>query len=290
MLGAEIVADPVGCPAQRFHPECWQSLCGPTGERVERPAAPRRIGTIEETEDCAAGGAGAAGAAERGDGDIVTGYADAWRREGMQDHRGSRAYRSSRPALPRSTVLEGLISYEDGTTGEKKIARGFSSGEVETVTARWAAGTSKASACCEADAAEECAICFSAASRGPLRLPCGHCFCGECVVPWLKKCALCPMCRADLRPMLDRETPRSALPGPATPQTSRRSRSGSVRPEKLVPLVPRGGGSLRGRAEAHGIPVRGRSLSVTPGGGWSCSGNAGGSRKASKETAASSGA
>lgn len=296
MLGAEIVAEPVACPAQRFHSECWQTLCGATGERErgERPAAPRRIGTIEEGEACAVGGAGASGGsgAERADGGIVSGYADAWRREGLQDHRASRAYRNPRPALPRSSVLDGLISYDDGATGEKRIARGFSSAELDTVTARWAAGV-------VVDAAEECAICVSAVSRGLLRLPCGHSFCGECVVPWLRKCALCPMCRGDLRLLLDRETSGGAMPGASLPQTSRKCRSGSPRLE-----LKAGGGALpsrggtRGRAELSevpaimafwGAPLRGRSLSITHGGSRNCLGGGGGSRKPSKEVAASRG-
>ncbi|CAK0887234.1 unnamed protein product, partial [Prorocentrum cordatum] len=48
----------------------------------------------------------------------------------------------------------------------------------------------------------ECAICLSCHPEGPVRLPCGHVFCGACVEPWLRRCALCPTCRRDLRPPL----------------------------------------------------------------------------------------
>merc|ERR1712066_143451 len=49
---------------------------------------------------------------------------------------------------------------------------------------------------------EECAICLVSGDlpyQSKLRLPCGHAFCVDCVSPWLIRCALCPMCRQDIR-------------------------------------------------------------------------------------------
>jgi len=299
MLGAEIVSEPASFHGQRFHPECWQSLCGAAGECGERPAAPRRIGSTDEAATCAASStvavdapaaAAAAGTVNRADSDIVTEYAEAWRRENLQ---GSRARRHSRPMVPRSSVLDGLISYDDGATGEKKIARGFSSAEIEVVTARWAATE------ITGDAADECAICFSAAGQGPLKLPCGHSFCGECVIPWLRRCALCPMCRGDLRPLLDRDTLGVTRPGASTPQTSsQHCRSSSPRPslKRGGSATPAPRGNMRRPAEfletttvARG-PLRIRSLSVSHSGALICGGGGAGSRKVSKEKPASRGA
>lgn len=61
---------------------------------------------------------------------------------------------------------------------------------------------------------QECSICQDE-FRSPLRLTCGHIFCGSCIGEWLDREATCPMCRsvvrrATLRPKNDGST--SLLP------------------------------------------------------------------------------
>jgi hypothetical protein len=53
----------------------------------------------------------------------------------------------------------------------------------------------------------ECPICFAALEPGGapcVRLPCApqHVCHIECVLPWLRKASICPVCRKDLRPLL----------------------------------------------------------------------------------------
>merc|ERR1712217_523858 len=87
--------------------------------------------------------------------------------------------------------LDGLASIE-GANGERRVARGLSQRGLDAAMSQWA--------CEQVD--DECAICLvpgETATRATLRLPCGHCFCADCVAPWLKRCAICPMCRQGIR-------------------------------------------------------------------------------------------
>lgn len=150
-------------------------------------------------------------------------YADDWRRANLepdaQPHQARRARSLSKGPTSRPGVLEGLISHED-SAGERKIARGLDRAELARAISSWSrpSGTT-----------EECAICLvpsdPQAKAPPLELPCGHTFCAECVVPWLQKCSLCPMCRRDLRSKL--EAPRAS----STSAASSRHTSTSA-PEK----------------------------------------------------------
>lgn len=49
-----------------------------------------------------------------------------------------------------------------------------------------------------AAAPTECVVCQDEL-RSPLRLPCGHMFCEECISEWLERQATCPTCRAATR-------------------------------------------------------------------------------------------
>jgi len=178
-LGVALVLELQGGPAQRFHPECWQRQY----KRKPPVLFERRV----------TDGPGSL-ASDRRD-DVVKAYADEWRRAAL-DTDGATARRRSRgPALRKSELIS-MITIEDGS-GERTVARGFTQREAEAAMSQWA----------RAEATdEECAICFGCQSR-PLHLPCGHHFCSGCVEPWLRRCALCPMCREDLRPRA--EVPRA---------------------------------------------------------------------------------
>jgi len=136
-------------------------------------------------------GGGEAASGEEGERHIVAAYADEWRRAALEEGRNRRP--RPRSSMARPGPLDGLVSLED-SSGEKRVARGFSQREIEVVMTRWA--------CTEKAAGDECAVCYTCPQR-PLLLPCRHAFCAECVVPWLRRCALCPMCRQDLRPNLE---------------------------------------------------------------------------------------
>ena len=44
-----------------------------------------------------------------------------------------------------------------------------------------------------------CAICLDAhASRGSVRVPCGHSFHAACIGEWARRARSCPVCRADI--------------------------------------------------------------------------------------------
>jgi len=54
----------------------------------------------------------------------------------------------------------------------------------------------------EEDGQQECALCLEEYTQGEevVQLDCGHQFHEQCLGPWLRKSALCPMCRHDLSP------------------------------------------------------------------------------------------
>lgn len=218
-LGAELVAEPQQGPAQRFHPECWRKRNGGEeavllGHLAEAAAAAMNgeASASSASASTSARGRGREVVSEDSEaGHIVTAYADEWRRAALE---GGRRYSGiSRPRSgipPRPSPLDGLVSIEDAS-GERRVARGFSQREIEVVMTRWA--------CTAAAAGDECAVCFACPQK-PLRLPCRHAFCAECVVPWLRRCALCPMCRQDLRPPLEslnHTTSMSAVPTSSPP-------------------------------------------------------------------------
>jgi len=193
MLGSDIVAEPEQGPTQRFHPECWRKhlaresgLASDEGKSLSRSLNCKhrnKIGRADFSES------------------VVDAYAEEWRLAPASRVHSSHSSRKTKSgATSRISPLEGLFSIED-INGEKHIARGFSTAEIQTVVSRWA---------CEPANGDDCAVCLAHQER-PLRLPCGHVFCGECVVPWLKKCALCPMCREDMRPHLDDLQPLRGL-------------------------------------------------------------------------------
>mmetsp|Transcript_65740 Transcript_65740/g.140629 ORF Transcript_65740/g.140629 Transcript_65740/m.140629 type:complete len:452 (-) Transcript_65740:104-1459(-) len=194
-LGSPLVAEcqggVLGGPVQRCHPECW--LKRNSGEST---AVLTRVGSARSARSLDAA------QAVDSEGDLVTAYTDEWRRasldSGRPSTRSGRRAKAASPSLPpRPSVLEGMISTED-SHGERRVARGLSQREAEAVAAQWRCSV-------EALPDEECAICFTGSltpQQQPLRLPCGHSFCSECVMPWLRRCALCPMCRRDLRPFL----------------------------------------------------------------------------------------
>lgn len=80
------------------------------------------------------------------------------------------------------------------------------------------------------DTAEVCAVCteplpLAAAAR---RLPCGHLYHSDCIVPWLSLHNTCPVCRRSIPmfPSPTAETAPSPSPSPSLPQpTSGRRRS-----------------------------------------------------------------
>eukprot|EP00929_Paragymnodinium_shiwhaense_P011232 TRINITY_DN11673_c0_g1_i1.p1 TRINITY_DN11673_c0_g1~~TRINITY_DN11673_c0_g1_i1.p1 ORF type:complete len:683 (-),score=15.53 TRINITY_DN11673_c0_g1_i1:296-2344(-) len=130
--------------------------------------------------------------------DIIASYADEWRRpstEGRSSSRRAAARAASRQVSSTPALDTGLVSTEDAS-GEKRVARGFAAKELDAILPRLA---------CRLARDTECAICFATDGklRKPLRLPCEHVFCSECVAPWLQRCALCPMCRQDVRPALE---------------------------------------------------------------------------------------
>lgn len=180
-LGALLVAQrssgPKGGPGQRFHEECWFAARPSTGSR----AAWRGV-------------------------DLPQAYAEAW--QGVEESSGGWAKSSNSSVLDPSraasvgNILDGMFSHED-EFGQRRISRGFSAAEIDDAIARWAYDG--------LDEEEDCAICFSKQKRS-LRLPCSsnHVFCAECLIPWLRKCSLCPTCRRDLRPFL---ASRQLFPG-----------------------------------------------------------------------------
>ncbi|CAJ1461129.1 unnamed protein product [Effrenium voratum] len=111
LLGAELVAELQGGPTQRYHPECW---------RPSRRRAPlRRRHTTDEGDTNS----------------TLPSYADEWRRAALDA--ASSSYSRARPLSGRSAripVLENLTIEE---AGEKKVARGFTTSELEAAVQLW---------------------------------------------------------------------------------------------------------------------------------------------------------
>jgi hypothetical protein len=203
VLGTDIVAEPEQGPTQRFHSECWKKhVAGERKPLLEEDASASRVGN-KATKKVPS--VYCLHRSESPDTCVVTAYVDEWKRTAMEpSKRSSRSSRSlSFRALFRSSPLDGLISVAN-ESGERHVARGFSKSELQTAMARWS---------CEPAEGDDCAICLANPEQ-PVRLPCGHVFCTQCVAPWLRKCALCPMCRKDLHSSSD--VCGSAQPSPAT--------------------------------------------------------------------------
>lgn len=193
-LGSDLVAEHEQGPTQRFHPECWRmyNSCSPCLESGQ--SAPSRC----RSETRAGTNSASARTAEVQD--AVAGYTDEWRRQALEPsrrslRRGSRHSRKS--SVPRASALEGLVSVEN-ESGERHIARGFSKNACKVAEQQWK---------CTPEDGEECAVCLASPEEA-MRLPCNHVFCAQCVMPWLKRCSLCPMCRKDLHSQGDLLTGR----------------------------------------------------------------------------------
>lgn len=171
-LGAGLVAESVGGPSQRFHAECWAKVRGRAPpELFGRRLAHHASNLLQSVEA-----------------EFVTSYADEWRRASLDRDSPYVTPRRPRDRSTRMDPLVSLITTED-EYGRRRVARGFSQRELEAAFQKWS--------CVAASDDDECAICWATLLQ-PLQLPCGHSFCGVCVEPWLKRCAVCPMCREDL--------------------------------------------------------------------------------------------
>lgn len=176
LLGAQLVTQVSGGPAQRFHEECW----------LKDPALARAAASREKTS-----------AWRR-----PQVYTDAWRSAPTAAESSGRRHCSS-PGVNRGPdILEGLLSYED-SCGNRRISRGFCCLELDEAVRQWS---------CRSAPEDECAICYQGTvDRHVLCFPCavGHTFCVDCVLPWLRRCSLCPVCRRDLRGFLTRSSAQS---------------------------------------------------------------------------------
>jgi len=245
-LGGLLIAELQGGPAQRFHPDCWQ-----------KRNSSRTLGSLGRSAGSAAGGAEAAELApgqSQDTPDVVAAYTEEWRRASMEANRWPCSRQRARPTTLRKSELVRHITVED-EHGDRRVARGFTRSELQAATGQWAAGgTANA-------AGEECPICYGNRKK-PLQLPCGHKFCSECVEPWLRRCAICPMCREELRP------PPGARPV-TSPSARRRARSAGpavseswglrIRPYLAIFEDPRGGARTPTRPalpSARGFPCR----------------------------------
>jgi len=237
-LGVAIVVELQGGPAQRFHADCWERRTG-----CEQPPIFGRQASL---------GPGCLGVEQLGadgDTDIVAAYVEEWRRASLDTGRPAVVRRLSRSSISRVSLLENVATIET-EQGERRVVRGFTSREVEAAMSQWA---------CSPVAGEECAICFDDPSQA-LRLPCSHAFCGGCVEPWLRRCALCPMCRTDLRPFLEALGLGVAAAQPVSPAAPplRPVRSASRRGSPAPAAAPGGAPLLAGewgfRVHKCGLP------------------------------------
>lgn len=145
--------------------------------------------------------------ADAGHSDVVEGYADGWR--ALPRSEPTQAARqwllsqdpSAWPAL-RGDLFTTVTMIENG---QKKAVPGLSHEQLRTLQSRhkWRMGEDAT----HDEEPAECAICFAdfgEANVPCVRLPCApqHVFHVNCVLPWLRKASLCPVCRKDLRPLL----------------------------------------------------------------------------------------
>jgi len=182
-LGEDLIAGPEQGPTQRFHPECWKKRNQRyAGNMTRSRSEVHASGNLYEYADAAG---------HSGSGGVVTAYVEEWRRSAMEPSKRASRRRAGR-ARTRTSPLDGLVSIEN-ECGERQIAQGFSKRAMAIAETRWK---------CNAGEVEECAVCL-AYPEDPLRLPCGHIFCSLCVGPWLRRCALCPLCRQNLHLQAD---------------------------------------------------------------------------------------
>jgi len=194
-LATDLVHELQGGPSQRFHAECWRerSGCDPPGVFARATSSSL---------------SGASSAASLVTEELVSAYAAEWRRASLASPKTNRPRSAVRSARSTTSVLEGLISVED-SHGDRKVACGFTQAETDKAILLWT--------CSHTHLDDECSICFDGRGQPmqqPVRLPCNHTFCAACVTPWLRRCALCPMCRKDLHscPLTAPEHKRPASP------------------------------------------------------------------------------
>lgn len=209
-LGAELVAEPEHGPTQRYHPECWRKHHNGAQRSIHGDLAMATSRSAREASKPRA--PAAAHAPEAAGPGVVAAYVDEWKRAAMEpSRRRSRGSRQPRAGCPaRASPLDGLISVED-EAGERRVARGFSKQAINVVVAQWASTAADT---------EDCAVCFACPDQA-MRLPCGHVFCTQCVVPWLSRCSLCPMCRQDFHSQADIFTGMQPLPASVLPPAPR---------------------------------------------------------------------
>ena len=140
--------------------------------------------------------------------DVVEGYADGWRApqtlQNIRPVEAARQWLLSEDQRAWGSLRGDLFTTVTVTeNGQKKAVPGLSHAQVKILQSkhRWAEDENPPDGC----ESLECAICFGApGSSMCVRLPCApqHVFHLHCVLPWLKKAALCPTCRKDLRALL----------------------------------------------------------------------------------------
>jgi hypothetical protein len=170
--------------------------------------------------------------------DVVEGYADGWRvprdepDNRSQNRRAVDAARQwllSQDPTAFSSLRGDLFTTVTITeNGKKKAVPGLSHEQLHVLQTkhRW----------CPSDEVDECGVCSEALPEQPMRPDCPICFAAldrrsapcvqlpcapqhichiECVLPWLRKASICPVCRKDLRPLLPPSRGASMPPLPA---------------------------------------------------------------------------
>lgn len=196
-LNEEVVVWTGAAIYRRFHPQCAASYVLRTDAEKSSASGGSR--------DCVP--------------DVVEGYADGWRALPRDDGMGSggsrRAVEAARQWLlsqdPTAfSALRGDLFTTVTITenGKKKAVPGLSHDQLLMLQTKhkWKFdGQSEEEL--NGEDCLECPICFASLdSRSPpcIRLPCApqHVCHVDCVLPWLRKACICPVCRKDLRPLL----------------------------------------------------------------------------------------